>query len=128
MTCGGVPGAQFQLPPSGMLVPPLYAVSQPKKVSFQAVSTQIIHSKQSSYHPTHLCNNTHGIILITSGTNHPSQGNWHEEELSMFSGPGFTSSVWFHGSVHILTPPFLQLHRKIHRKIHLEEGVSKTRI
>lgn len=97
--------------------------------SFQ-VSTQRIHSKQSSYHPTHRCNNTlHtlGIILITSrNKHHPLQGNWDEEKVSMFSGPGFTSSVWFHGSVDILTPPFLQFHRKFQPP--LEQGVSKTRI
>lgn len=84
--------------------------------SFQALSTQIIHSKQGFYHPTHGCNNTlrtHGIILTTSrNKHHPSQGNWDEEKGSMFSGPGFTSSGWFHGSVDILTPPFLQFHRK----------------
>lgn len=68
------------------------------------------------YHPTHRCNNTshtHGIILKTSrNKHHPSQGNWDEEKVSMFSGSGFISSVWFHGSVDILTPPFLQLHGK----------------
>lgn len=132
MTCGAVPGAQFQLPPSGMLVPPFHAIftSSLGKASFQALPTQIIQSKQSSYHLMHGCNNalhTYGIILITSrNKHHPSQVNWDEEKVSMFSEPGFTSSVWFHGSLDILTPPFLQFHRKFQPP--LEQGVSKTRI
>lgn len=125
MTCGGVPGAQLCLPLSDRnagTTTPCYFHFQPWK-NFIPSSFNPNNSLQAKlfisswpYHPTHRCNNTlhtHGIILITSrNKHHPSQGNWDEEKVSMFSGPGFTSSVWFYGSVDILTPPFLQFHGK----------------